>query len=49
MSVGALVLGLAISAVGAAFAVLFSVMLARIYVQLAGSGEPEVSVPASRD
>jgi hypothetical protein len=49
MSVGALILGLAISIVGAVFAVLFTVMLTRIYVQLAGSAEAAASVPSTSD
>jgi hypothetical protein len=46
MSVGALILGLFSGLAQAAFTILSSVMLARIYVQLAG-GETEVSVPSA--
>jgi hypothetical protein len=47
MSAGALVLALVQSLVSAAVTSLFGVMLARIYVQLAGSGEAQPSVPSS--
>jgi hypothetical protein len=49
MTVGALITSLISQVAGAVISVIFSVMLARIYVQLAGTAEPEVSVPASRD
>jgi len=47
MSVGALLYGLSFGAFQAAFAVVMSVMLARIYVQLSGQGGLDVSVPKS--
>ncbi len=45
MSVGALLLSLATQAAGAAVTVLLMVMLARIYVQLAGAAAEPASVP----
>lgn len=45
MSFGALVYGLLFGALQAAFAVVMSVMLARIYVQLSGAEAVEVTVP----
>lgn len=47
MGVSALVLAAVLALVGAAFTAVFSVMLARIYVQLAGPGHADVSVPSS--
>lgn len=47
MTVGALLVSLVSQIVGAAMSVVFMVMLARIYVQLAGAGEAEASVPSS--
>jgi hypothetical protein len=47
MSAAALVLALVQSLVSAAITTLFAVMLARIYVQLAGDGEARASVPSS--
>lgn len=47
LTVGALLLSLAAALVEAAFAVLFSVMLARIYAQLGGANEAAASVPTS--
>lgn len=47
MSVSALVLSAALALVGAAFTTVFSVMLARIYLQLAGPAHADVSVPTS--
>lgn len=47
MSIGALVYGLLFGALQAAFAVLMSVMLARMYVQLSGHAGIDVSVPKS--
>lgn len=47
MSLSALILALFLSIAQAAFAVLVTVMLARIYVQLAGRGEALSSVPSS--
>jgi hypothetical protein len=46
-TVSALVLGLIGGIIQAAFTVLSAVMLARIYVQLAGAGEVQASVPSS--
>ena len=43
----ALVFGLAVAVVQAAFTVVTAVMLARIYVQLAGAGEAQSGVPKS--
>jgi hypothetical protein len=50
-SVGALILGLAVSAAGAVFAVILSVMVTRIYLQLTGSGAAaeRPSVPRTGD
>ena len=47
MTVGALLLALVIALVQSAFAVLFSVMVARIYAQLAGAQGAEATVPTS--
>ena len=47
LSVTALVLAAATSIVSALFAVVFAVMIARVYAQLAGDQQPEVSVPSS--
>lgn len=47
MSASALVVALVQALVNAAVTTLFSVMLARIYVQLSGRGEAEASVPSS--
>jgi len=49
MTVGALLVSLVTQVAGAAVSVVFSVMLARIYVQLAGSGQAQVSVPSTGD
>lgn len=49
MSVGALIFGIAMSVIGAVFAVLFTVMLVRIYVQLTGATEASASVPSTGD
>jgi hypothetical protein len=46
-TVSALVLGLIIGLIQAAFNVTTAVMLARIYVQLSGRGEAQASVPSS--
>ena len=46
-SLGALVLALLVGLLQAALVVVYVVMLARIYVQLAGDGEAEASVPTS--
>jgi len=46
-SLSALVLGLAVGVIQAPFTVIAATMLARIYVQLAGRGEPQASVPSS--
>ena len=46
-SMSALVLGLVAGILQAAFTVITAVMLARIYVQLAGRGDAQVSVPRS--
>lgn len=46
-SVGALAYGLVFGAVQAAYSVVISVLLARIYLQLAGRDSLEVSVPSS--
>lgn len=46
-SLSALVFGLAVAVVQAAFTVVTAVMLARIYVQLAGAGEAQSGVPKS--
>ena len=43
----ALVLGLAVGVIQAPFTVIAATMLARIYVQLAGRGDAQVSVPSS--
>ena len=47
MTVGALVVSVLTQLAGAALTVVFIVMLARIYVQLAGEGSAEASVPTS--
>jgi len=47
MSAAALVLALIQSLVSAAITTLFAVMLARIYVQLAGDSDAQISVPSS--
>ncbi|MEO8547536.1 MAG: glycerophosphoryl diester phosphodiesterase membrane domain-containing protein [Sphingomicrobium sp.] len=47
LTIGAMLFALALTVVGAIFAVLFSVMLARIYVQLTGDTAAEASVPTS--
>ena len=47
MSVGALIVALVQSLVSAAISTLFAVMLARMYLQLAGPGEAQASVPNS--
>ena len=47
MSAAALVLALVSSLVSAAVTTVFAVMLARIYLQLAGRGEAEAGVPSS--
>jgi hypothetical protein len=47
LSTGALILALIQALVSAAVTTLFAVMLARIYVQLAGRGEAQPSVPSS--
>jgi hypothetical protein len=49
MTIGALLVSLISQLVGAAISVVFMVMLARIYVQLAGAGSAHVSVPSSAD
>lgn len=46
-SVSALVLGVVTGLIQAPFTVIGATMLARIYVQLAGRGEPQASVPSS--
>ena len=46
-SLGALVLALLVGLLQAALVVVYVVMLARIYIQLAGDGEAEASVPNS--
>jgi hypothetical protein len=46
-SLGALVLALLVGLLQAALVVVYVVMLARIYIQLAGDGEAEASVPTS--
>jgi hypothetical protein len=46
-SLSALVLGLVVGIIQAPFTVIAAAMLARIYVQLAGRGEAQVSVPSS--
>jgi hypothetical protein len=46
-SMSALILGLMGGVIQAAFTVITAVMLARIYVQLAGHGEAQASVPSS--
>jgi hypothetical protein len=46
-TLGALVLALVLSIVSAAVTTLFAVMLARIYLQLAGRGEAQAGVPSS--
>lgn len=48
LSAGALVLGLFTAGAQAALSAVFTIMLARIYVQAAGSGN-QVSVPSTRD
>jgi hypothetical protein len=47
MSASALILALVQSLISAGVTILFAVMLARIYVQLAGRGEAQVGVPSS--
>jgi hypothetical protein len=47
MSAAALIFALVQALVGAAITTLFAVMLARIYLQLAGRGEAQASVPSS--
>ncbi len=47
MSAGALVLALVQSLISAAVTTLFAVMVARIYLQIAGPGEGQASVPSS--
>ena len=47
LGLSALIVALFTAVAQAAFTVLASVMLARIYVQLAGRGDTEVSVPSS--
>jgi hypothetical protein len=47
MSAGALVLALVEALLNAALTVLFTVMLASIYLQLSGRDEPQASVPSS--
>jgi len=47
LSLSALVISLIVSIVQAVFTVIFAVMLARIYVQIAASGEGQASVPKS--
>jgi hypothetical protein len=47
MSASALIVAIAEAVVNAAVTVLLAVMLARIYLQLAGRGSPDVSVPNS--
>jgi len=47
LSVSALVISLVVAIIQAAFTVLFAVMLARIYVQLAGSANAQPGVPRS--
>ena len=47
MSAGALAIALVRALVNAVITTLFAVMLARIYVQLAGSGETQASVPST--
>jgi hypothetical protein len=50
VTVGALIVGLAMQLIMAGVTVLVAVMLARIYVQLTGAaGAAEVSVPSSRE
>lgn len=46
-SVGALLVGLFVAAAQTVFSAIFSVMLARIYLQLAGPAHADVSVPSS--
>jgi hypothetical protein len=47
MAVSALILAAVLSLVGAAFTTVFSIMLAKIYIQLAGPVHADVSVPSS--
>lgn len=47
MALSSLVLAATLALVGAAFTCLFSIMLARIYAQLAGPAHDDVSVPSS--
>lgn len=47
LSLAALVISLVVALIQAVFTIIFAVMLARIYVQLAGSGEAQISVPSS--
>ena len=46
-NVSALIISLVVALIQAAFTVIFAVMLARIYLQLAGAGEAQASVPSS--
>ena len=48
-SIGGLVVSLLSQLIGAALSVVFSVMVARIYLQLAGPDHASTSVPSSRD
>ena len=48
-TLGALILALAVSLAQAAFTILSSLMLSRIYVQLASADHASTSVPSSRD
>lgn len=48
-SIGSLLVSLVSQLVGAALSVVFSVMIARIYLQLAGPNQASTSVPSSRD
>jgi mannose/fructose/N-acetylgalactosamine-specific phosphotransferase system component IIC len=47
LTIGGFVLSLISQIAAAALSVIFSVMLARIYLQLAGEGQAEPSVPTS--
>ncbi|MEO5773364.1 MAG: glycerophosphoryl diester phosphodiesterase membrane domain-containing protein [Sphingomicrobium sp.] len=49
MSIGAFIVSVVMQLVGAAVSVTFSVMLARIYLQLSGTGHARTSVPSSAD
>jgi hypothetical protein len=46
-TVSALIISLIVAVIQALFTVIFAVMLARIYLQLAGTDEAQVSVPRS--